>query len=599
MVVDYTEDRGDPWDHDGGPPFNRSWARLFSETPNYRALGEAVMGREKFRWHHGPVFYRGRLGDNQVKVLLIGQEGGQDEALSHRAFTGGTGSRMQHLLDHIGITRSYLFLNTFIYSIYGQYSGGDIRWLAQDPSSPICRHRNEILDYVAARNDLHLVIAVGTAAKESVKTWVESRGATGVKSDKLHLADGSVIGARTRLIGVVHPGGAASGGISNIKADFTRAAKQIEKWAKADSGWLPEDPDGTREPASSFTYSSKPIPFSDFPLGTNWRLGRGSTSSNRKDDQRGIQIFSASGKYNNQGASLVYTSAATGSSDGYEQEADDLPYEPPINHYRDCDRGPGTTIARLLMGGRPGLAWPDFQALGADAHPSFGTGPVYRGRPAAASLIVLADQQSHDDLFTCRALTGEAGQHLTRFLDAAGVSESYVIYRVLPVDTLDASASVRNRLVDDPQVRAVYAAMLSETAAANQHRKALVVIGPMSRRMVDAVAPPGIPVVEMKAWNQSGAASDWQNGLDELSHLDYHKDRSASFHFDRSRGQIPRRDLPYGVPRWQGTSGDRALKPKRGSKRSPDYYKLMLPQWVFELDPEPLSPAVAAALPGS
>ena len=36
-------------------------ARIFAETPNYRALGRAVTGREAFRWHFGPMFYRGRL----------------------------------------------------------------------------------------------------------------------------------------------------------------------------------------------------------------------------------------------------------------------------------------------------------------------------------------------------------------------------------------------------------------------------------------------------------------------------------------------------------------------------------------------------------
>ena len=174
----YTTGRGNPWDYDPGPPRNRKWPRLFSETPNYRSLGKAVMGSEKFRWHHGPMFYRGRLGDNQVKVLVIGQEGGQDEALSHRSFTGSSGSRMQHFLNQIGITQSYLFLNTFVYSIYGQYSGDKIRRLAQDPASPICQHRHELLDYLAARNDLQLVIAVGNAAKESVRTWLESRGGT-------------------------------------------------------------------------------------------------------------------------------------------------------------------------------------------------------------------------------------------------------------------------------------------------------------------------------------------------------------------------------------------------------------------------------------
>jgi uracil-DNA glycosylase len=69
-------------------------------------LGLAVLGKEKFRWHFGPMFYRGRLGDNQVKVLVIGQEGAQDESLAQRSFTGGTGARMQHFLHHIGITRS-------------------------------------------------------------------------------------------------------------------------------------------------------------------------------------------------------------------------------------------------------------------------------------------------------------------------------------------------------------------------------------------------------------------------------------------------------------------------------------------------------------
>jgi hypothetical protein len=224
-------------------------------------------------------------------------------------------------------------------------------------------------------------------------------------------------------------------------------------------------------------------------------------------------------------------------------------------------------------------------------------GPIYRGRPEDATLIVLADQRSYDDLFTCRALTGEAGQHLTRFLAAAGVDESYVIFRVLAIDTKDVSTSVRNALVDDPQVRKVYRRILDTAASANNRRKVVLAVGPMARRMIADVAPTNLPVLEMKAWGQSGAAADWQDALDTLSGLTYGKDRSGpSFQFDPGRGQIPRRDLPYGVPRWQGTSGDRALKPKRGAKRSPDYFKLMMPRWAFDLDPEPLSPSEEAAV---
>ena len=116
--------RGDAWDHDPGPPRNRRWARLFADIPDYRGLGLALGGDvERFRWQFGPVFYRGRLGDRQVKVLVVGQDAGSDEALAHRSFVGESGSRVQHLLAHLGITRSYLFLNTFVYSITGQFGG--------------------------------------------------------------------------------------------------------------------------------------------------------------------------------------------------------------------------------------------------------------------------------------------------------------------------------------------------------------------------------------------------------------------------------------------------------------------------------------------
>jgi hypothetical protein len=83
--------RGDPWEHDPGPTDGSGWAALFAETSNYRGLGRTVLGREAFRWHHGPMFYRGRL-DGSAKVVIVGQEGAQDESLAHRSFTGGTGA---------------------------------------------------------------------------------------------------------------------------------------------------------------------------------------------------------------------------------------------------------------------------------------------------------------------------------------------------------------------------------------------------------------------------------------------------------------------------------------------------------------------------
>src|SRR5881397_59032 len=159
MWKQYWEDRGSPWEYDPGPSKNRSWSRLFAETPNYRGFGIAMSGNEEFRWHFGPMFYRGRLGDQQVKVLVVGQEGAQDESLSHRSFTGGTGARLQYLLQFLGFDRSYLFLNSFVYPIFGQYTQ-DLRPLAQDPRSPIAAHRNRIFDKAVLDGDVRLVIAV-------------------------------------------------------------------------------------------------------------------------------------------------------------------------------------------------------------------------------------------------------------------------------------------------------------------------------------------------------------------------------------------------------------------------------------------------------
>lgn len=598
MSVDYTAGRGNPWEYDPGPPRNRRWPRLFSETPNYRALGKAVMGSEKFRWHFGPMYYRGRLRDNEVKVLIIGQEGAQDESLSHRSFTGGTGGRMQHFLEHIGITSSYLFLNTFVYPIFGQYSGSKIAWLAQHDDSPIRQHRQDIFDYVLARNQVHLVVAVGRAAKESVRTWVESHGGNcpdGISD--LSTCDSHVLDSMTKVIGVRHPGGASSGSIAAIKADFRRAIRLVHDWAAADTTWLPVDAGGTRSAASTYKYSRAPIPFRDLPYGAPWRLGRSSTSSNRKDGQRAIQIFSANGKYRNKGHTLVYSDAANGSKTGYSDEQGDYPYEPPVASYREFDRGPDSRFARLLMGGKSGFEWPDFVALGADAHPSFGHGAIYRGRTRTATAIVLADQQSHDDLFMARALTGEAGQRFQNFLSSMGLTSSYLILRVLPVDTLDLPTATKNALVDDAQVRKVYGEIVRAAAQANNRSKVLLAMGRRARRIAQHANPTGLPVVELKSWNESGTSTSWQAALSQLATLTYGKDVSnPSFTFDGSRAQIPRYDLPYGVLRWQGSSGNRARKPTRSGNPSPDYFKLIMPKWAFDLEPEPLSSSEAQAV---
>jgi uracil-DNA glycosylase len=587
--------RGDIWEHDPGPPATSGWAELFAETPNYRGLGRAVLGREAFRWHHGPMFFRGRL-DGSAKVVLVGQEGAQDESLSHRSFTGGTGARMQHFLRHIGLDRSYLFLNSFVYPIFGQYTDA-LRPLAQDSRSPIVSHRDRIFDKAIVDGDVRLVVAVGRAAKESVATWVEENGGS-ADPDRLDNASLGSLPNRLRLVGVLHPGGATGGAATAIKADFRRAVGRIKGWIDADSGWLPADPGVQRDLTVPYQYSSAPIPYRDFPFGVCPRLGRGGTSSNRTDAQRGIRLFSANGKYNASGARLRDPSTAAGSQEGYADAAGELPYEPPRAKPKDFDPGPPSNLARLLMGAEPGFAWPDFRSLGVTSHASFGVGPIYRGRFRQLSLIVLADQTSHDDLFTARALSGDAGQRFQAFLRAAGLTRRYLIIRTLPVDTLDLTAAKRDALADNAQVRALHRELLQRVLAQNSGVTALLAMGRAARRLAPHVAPSGLTVIELAAPGESGLAASWQAALTQLSNRTYTKDLSnPTFDAPSGRSQLPRIDLPYGTLLWVGTSGDRAVRPTdlTNNKPSPDYLKLFAPSWVAGLAPAPLTPAERAA----
>jgi hypothetical protein len=66
----------------------------------------------------------------------------------------------------LGITRSYLLVNTFLYSVYGS-PGGDAN--VTDPNIAAYRHR--WLDAVFAANQIEAVIALGQLADTAWMTW--------------------------------------------------------------------------------------------------------------------------------------------------------------------------------------------------------------------------------------------------------------------------------------------------------------------------------------------------------------------------------------------------------------------------------------------
>lgn len=624
--------RGSPAEYDAGPDKDSQWPELFAATPNYRALGLAVMGergeREKFRWTFGPMYYRGRLTPNSVKVFVIGQEGAQDESLSNRSFTGGTGAKMQNFLNHIGVTQSYLYMNTFVYTINGQYTDqstgrtpAPLFWLSQNTDSPVVQHRHAMFNYMldTNRDTLRLVIAVGTAANDTLKSWIESHGGRcrNINSD----CDSSVLGEHVKVLHVPHPGaasprnGGTAAGARLVRA-FTDAARKVAQWQDASNDtWLEADEGANRQLVGrganasfrpGFRYVNAPVPYRDFAYGTTWRLGRGGTSSNRKDSQRSIQIFSAHGCYN---------AICGGSSDDERDTSDGTPvpltYRAPEDAYRgipglpdgdveweapranptEYDYGPGEEFAALLMGEEPGLLMPNWSALGVTQDPSFGHGALYRGRLDQAKVLVLADQESNDDLFTGRAMTGYGGQYFQTFLHAIGATESYAILRTIPVDTSDLAVAQVSRIAMNDRLAAVRAEAVRRILA-KRRTQLILTVGEHARNAMAQINTGRIPVVSLVHPEADGVYADWKRAFKYILDQRLPKiDTSAERELEDVLSVIPRIDLPIQTKWWVGTSGTRSSRPMNRETRRPDgnYYKFYMPNWVYRLRARELS----------
>ena len=148
--------------HDPGP--SAEWAAFFADAPLDFYLSHPS---ERFRLEFGPVYYRGRL-DDTARILIVGQDPSTNEILSQRAFVGASGQRIQRLLNKIGIDRSYVMVNTFLYSVYGQFDS-ELREIST--TEPLIGYRNTLLDHIVELNEIELVIAFGSGAAHAVEHW--------------------------------------------------------------------------------------------------------------------------------------------------------------------------------------------------------------------------------------------------------------------------------------------------------------------------------------------------------------------------------------------------------------------------------------------
>ena len=121
-----------------------------------------------FRTEWGPIFYRGRL-DGSARMLVIGQDPAQTEGVLRRILVGEAGRRFQGFMAKCGIDTSYIMINTFLYSVYGQ-TGGDKH--ASDAN--IAAYREKWIAALLAANQIEAVVALGSLADKAWQHWLKS-----------------------------------------------------------------------------------------------------------------------------------------------------------------------------------------------------------------------------------------------------------------------------------------------------------------------------------------------------------------------------------------------------------------------------------------
>lgn len=147
---------------DPGPPL--AWAEFLAAAP-LAYYEQHPAGR--FRLDFGPVYYRGRL-DGSARVIVVGQDPSTNELLTHRVLIGSSGQRMQGYLQKLGLTRSYVMVNTFLYSVFGQFDA-ELRAISQE--APILDFRNAWLERLTKENNIQAIIVTGSGARHAVEHW--------------------------------------------------------------------------------------------------------------------------------------------------------------------------------------------------------------------------------------------------------------------------------------------------------------------------------------------------------------------------------------------------------------------------------------------
>jgi len=188
----------------GAEPF-RSLCKSYPDAATYPA--------KDFRVEWGPIFHRGRL-DGSARVLVLGQDPATHEAICRRILVGVAGHRTQGFLAKLGIDSSYVMINTFLYSVYGQ-QGGE----AHKNDDAIAAYRNQWLQALLESQKIEAVLALGSLADHGWKMFLKIPAATA------H--------AGLAYAAIPHPTYPESASHDNAKALAQHTKEMLAKWNTA------------------------------------------------------------------------------------------------------------------------------------------------------------------------------------------------------------------------------------------------------------------------------------------------------------------------------------------------------------------------------
>lgn len=229
------------------------WRTLCAECP-----GADVYPPDDFRVEWGPIFHRGRL-DGTARVLVIGQDPAQHEAIVRRILVGEAGHRLQGFLWKLGIDRSYVLVNAFLYPVYGQ-GGGDRH--ADDARIAAYRHR--WLAALLRGGQVQAVLALGALAETAWQGW---------------LASPEGAGTDLPFARITHPTQPESSSEGDPDRRATALATMLANWNAALGLLGPaiedRDDDEPREPygVDFVEGERRPVPLFDLPAGVPSWMG--------------------------------------------------------------------------------------------------------------------------------------------------------------------------------------------------------------------------------------------------------------------------------------------------------------------------------------